>query len=191
MLGDGIPCPNCFGNAWFDMGIHVVSVYNESPCTSINSISILPKLVFENGDTASEIEMHTDPKQLKIIQDGMVRFKVKIDTLSMYHDNRQFKIVFSVFNAPKHINSCTTTPFRLVYVFLSFVFFVLLFFFFLLSFCRNFEKFRKKFHNPSQFLLNHLCVLFLLFVYLFVCLFVCLFVECGDMFVITANIDWK
>ena len=169
MLADGVPCPNCFGNAWFDMGIHVVSVYNETPYSSINSISIVPKLVFENGDTASEIEMHTDPKQLKIIEDGMVRFKVKIDTLSMYHDNRQFKIVFSVVNAPKHINSCTTTPFRLVYVFVSvlsccfFGFFLCVVF----LFCRN----EKKFRNFSDFE-PLACVVF-------------------DVFVIIANTGWK
>ena len=62
MLSDGVACANCFGNAWFDLGIHIASVYNQSHCNSINSISILAKLVFENGDTASEIEMHTDPK---------------------------------------------------------------------------------------------------------------------------------
>ena len=61
----------------------------------------------------------------------MVKFKVKIDTLSMYHDNRQFKIVFSVFDAPKHINSCTTMPFRLVYV--------------VFEIDRNLRNFRKKF----------------------------------------------
>ena len=131
MLADGSPNDNCFGNSWFELGVCIATSSNADDIYSNfdESVSISPKLVFENGDTGTDIELITDPKELEIESDGTLRFNVKINTLSMYHDNRQFKIVFSVKDAPKHINSVTTKPFRLVYVFVFYLlFFVCLFF---------------------------------------------------------------
>ena len=121
MMVDGKPNENSFGNSWFELGICIVSTLTNNIINNIdnnNNITISSKLLFENGDNVgNDIELLTNPSNLKLDNsDGTIRFNVKIDTLSMYHDNRQFKIVFSVNDSPKHINSVTTNPFRLVYV---------------------------------------------------------------------------
>ena len=103
---------NEFGNDWFDIELNVVS--EKGIEKKLDDMKIKCVLLYENGDVANAIKVHTNPYPL-ILMKGVCKFKIKIDTLSMYNDNRSYKIVFSVSNnIGKHIEDYTTSSFKLV-----------------------------------------------------------------------------
>lgn len=110
---------NHFGFAPFSLTINV-----EPQIHDLEPQPLSVQLVFEDGqqiDTESNqnnnIKFRTSPKNLFIDSNGSCDFTVHIETYSMFHDNRAFKLVFNLGeSATRHIRPCETKPFRLVYV---------------------------------------------------------------------------
>jgi len=107
---------NHFGFAPFSLTITV-----EPQIHDLEAQPLSVQLVFEDGqqiDTESNqnnIKFKTSPKDLYIDSKGSCHFTVHIDTYSMFHDNRAFKLVFNLGDsATRHIRPCETKPFRLV-----------------------------------------------------------------------------
>jgi len=108
---------NHFGYAPFELSITV----EPQPITDLDEQPIAVQLVFEDGqqidmdNNKNRIEFHTHPSTLRLSTNGACNCKVQIDTYSMFHDNRAFKLVFNVSDhATRHIRACETKPFRLV-----------------------------------------------------------------------------
>ena len=109
---------NHFGFAPFSLTITV-----EPQIHDLEAQPLSVQLVFEDGqqiDTESNqnnISFRTSPDALLIDSEGQCHFTVHIETYSMFHDNRAFKLVFNLGDtATRHIRPCETKPFRLVYV---------------------------------------------------------------------------
>eukprot|EP01084_Bolivina_argentea_P207349 353776_1 len=107
---------NHFGYSPFELTIKV-----EPQISNLEPQPINIQLVFEDGqqiDITNEknnINFQTVPKTLCINKSGECKFTVQIDTYSMFHDNKAFKLVFNVKeNATRHIIPIETQPFRLV-----------------------------------------------------------------------------
>ena len=100
---------NHFGKSWFQLQINV-----DPLCNNLEKQLINIQLLFEDGEQTTNIKFITNPNKLILIN-GECKFKIKIDTYSMYHDNRAFKFYFNLTeNATRHIRPCETKPFRLV-----------------------------------------------------------------------------
>jgi len=107
---------NHFGFAPFSLTITV-----EPSTDDLEPQPLSVQLVFEDGqqiDTESNqnhIAFRTSPDELLIDSDGHCHFSVHIDTYSMFHNNRAFKLVFNLADtATRHIRPTETKPFRLV-----------------------------------------------------------------------------
>eukprot|EP00484_Ammonia_sp_Unknown_P005938 CAMPEP_0197073024 /NCGR_PEP_ID=MMETSP1384-20130603/210395_1 /TAXON_ID=29189 /ORGANISM="Ammonia sp." /LENGTH=861 /DNA_ID=CAMNT_0042511849 /DNA_START=108 /DNA_END=2697 /DNA_ORIENTATION=- len=110
---------NHFGFAPF----HLTITVEPQPISDLEPQPLTVQLVFEDGlqiDTTNSsnkkgINFTTAPSALYINSSGQCKFTVQIDTYSMYHDNRAFKLVFNLSDsATRHIRPCETKPFRLV-----------------------------------------------------------------------------
>ena len=111
--GNAKPNENEFGNDWINMSLNLIS--SKGVDKSFKEVFISCQLLYENGDVTNNIQYHTNPNPIKLTK-GQCNFKIKIDTLSMYNDNRSYKIVFSVSNnIGRHVEDYTTKAFKLVF----------------------------------------------------------------------------
>ena len=109
---------NHFGYSPFNLIVNV-----DPQCNDLEPQPLNVQLVFEDGqqidsnNSKNSIQFHTIPQSLQLDRNGQCKFTVQIDTHSMFHENRAFKLVFNLAeNATRHIRPCETKPFRLVYV---------------------------------------------------------------------------
>eukprot|EP01083_Nonionella_stella_P012429 35280_1 len=106
---------NHFGYALFDLTITVKPQTND-----LEPQPLAVQLVFEDGqqidlqNSKNNIQFETNPSKLFIDKNGHCKFSVTINTYSMFHDNRAFKLIFMTEGATRHIRPCETKPFRLV-----------------------------------------------------------------------------
>jgi len=103
-----------YGNDWIDVEINLVT-NNDAICTEFQNINVYTQLLYRNGDMTNNVMYNTIPNNI-VMCDGVCNFKIKINTLSLYHLNRDFKLVFSTDpnETGKHINDYTTNSFKLV-----------------------------------------------------------------------------
>eukprot|EP01084_Bolivina_argentea_P265201 449431_1 len=109
---------NHFGYSPFELIVRV-----EPNISNLEPQPLNVQLVFEDGEqidiknknARNTISCSTSPSKLLINKFGECKFKITINTYSMFHDNKPFKLVFKLSDsATRHIIPCETHPFRLV-----------------------------------------------------------------------------
>ena len=95
-----------------------------------NTYALKKKQKNKKKQIPAQHKVSVKPQTLKIVK-GKCSFQVRIDTLSMYNENKQFKLKFHTVKPEFNIPIYETKPFRLVFSVFYF-FFIFVFVFFLL-----------------------------------------------------------